>query len=241
MRNLIICPVGSPLTFDSRFDEYNHWRYLKTDKNYEVIVFQYSDYVPETGTYDMLIKQSGFKWSIVNKFLRDFDYTQYNYIGFFDDDLITDIDNLNRAFDIAYKNDLKVFQLSLTNDSDVFYPILRHKEDVKYTKTNFIEVMGPILHSSVIPVCLELWEKYDIFSGWGFDKVLCDLIKEDAAVIHASQMFHPKKVSSYDKTKAFAEMDKLLYDVFPKFMKDKYNEDWTFKESQIEKQIIMEI
>jgi hypothetical protein len=35
-------------------------------------------------------------------------------------------------------------------------------------------------------------------------------------------------------------MDKLLFDVFPKFMKEKYNEEWSFKESQIEKEIYME-
>jgi hypothetical protein len=27
----------------------------------------------------------------------------------------------------------------------------------------------------------------------------------------------------------------------PKFMKNKYNEEWSFKESQIEKEIVMEI
>jgi hypothetical protein len=101
--------------------------------------------------------------------------------------------------------------------------------------------MGPFIHSSKIPMCLELWDKYDIFSGWGFDKVLSDLVQDDLAVIHSSQMYHPKKTSSYDKTKAFAEMDKLLIDVFPKFMLDKYNQKWTFKEEQIEKQLIMEV
>ena len=82
--------------------------------------------------------------------------------------------------------------------------------------------MGPVIHTSLIPLCMDLWKEYDIYSGWGFDKVLCDLTKEDAAVIHCSQMYHPKKISSYDKSNAFAEMDKLLTDVFPKFMKDVY-------------------
>jgi hypothetical protein len=54
-------------------------------------------------------------------------------------------------------------------------------------------------------------------------------------------MYHPKKESSYDKSNAFAEMDKLLNDVFPKFMQEKYKESWSFRESQIEKEIVMEI
>jgi hypothetical protein len=36
-------------------------------------------------------------------------------------------------------------------------------------------------------------------------------------------------------------MDNLTDKVMPKFMKNKYNEEWSFKESQIEKQMIMEI
>jgi hypothetical protein len=101
--------------------------------------------------------------------------------------------------------------------------------------------MGAVIHSSLIPLCLELWNRYDIYSGWGFDKVLSDLTKEDCFVIHSSKMFHPKKESSYNKQNAFSEMDLLLNNVFPKFMKEKYNEDWCFNDSQIEKEIILEV
>ena len=241
MRNLVFCPVGNPLTFDARFDKDNHWRYTKDNRNYETFVIQYSGFKPEDGTYDGLAEQRGFKWNLAKEYLEKLDYKKYEYVAFFDDDLITDVQNLNRAFELAKERDLKVFQLSVTNDSDVFYPILRNQPGVKYTKTNFIEVMGPVIHTSLIPLCLDLWNRYDIYSGWGFDKVLCDLTKEDAAVIHCSQMYHPKKVSSYDKRNAFAEMDKLLLDVFPKFMKETYNEEWNFTESQVEKELILEV
>lgn len=241
MNNLIICPVGNPLTFDDKFDKENHWRYTKPNRLYETFVIQYGNFVPEENTYDSLVEQKGFKWSLAKEYLPKLNYQQYDYIGFFDDDLITDIDNLNRAFTVAEQNNLKMFQLSVTPDSDVFYPILRNKLGIKYTTTNFIEVMGPVLHSSLIPICLELWNEYDIYSGWGFDKVLCDLTKEDAAVIHCSQMYHPKKVSSYDKTNAFLEMNTLVNQIFPNFIKYKYNEEWSFKDSQIEKTIIMEV
>jgi hypothetical protein len=241
MNNLVFCPVGNPLTFDDRFDKENHWRYTKDNRNYETFVIQYGSYVPEEGTYDGLAQQSGFKWNLAKEYLEKLDYQKYEYVAFFDDDLITDIDNLNRSFELAKEKNLKLFQLSVTHDSDVFYPILRNKPGIRYTKTNFIEVMGPVIHTSLIPLCMELWDKYDIYSGWGFDKVLCDLTKEDAAVIHCSQMYHPKKESSYDKSNAFAEMDKLLNDVFPKFMQEKYKESWSFRESQIEKEMVMEI
>lgn len=240
MNNLIICPVGNPISFHDKFDKENHWRYTKEHRLYETLVFQYSDFQPEIQSCDESIKEKGLKWFLVKKWIKTFDLSKYEYIGFFDDDIVTDIDNLNKALTIAKENDLKIFQMSVTSDSDVFYPILRNKEGIKYTKTNFVEVMAPVIHVSLIPLCIELWEKYDIYTGWGFDKVLTDLTKTDAAVIHECQMYHPLKISSYEKTSAFEEMNTLLYNVFPKFVKDKYNEDWSFKESQIEKEIIME-
>ena len=239
--NLIVCPVGMSMPTDPRWKDQDHWRWTHNERDYETLLIVYNDFEPEPGSYDHLIRHKGHKWQIMKAVARDIPLGKYNYIGCVDDDLITDIQNLNRAFELAKERNLKVFQLSVTNDSDVFYPILRNQPGVKYTKTNFIEVMGPVIHTSLIPLCLDLWNKYEIYSGWGFDKVLCDLTKEDAAVIHCSQMYHPKKESSYDKSDAFAEMDKLLYDVFPKFMKEHYNEEWNFTESQVEKEIILEV
>lgn len=241
MRNLIICPVGNPVTFDSRFDKDNHWRYNKKERLWETTVVQYSEFEPEPNTYDNLIQMRGQKWFLSKQILKSIDYSKYEYIGFWDDDLITDIENLNRALILASERNFKLFQMSVTKDSDMFWPILKNKDGVKYTKTNFNEVMGNFIHTSLLSLCLELWDWYDIQSGWGFDKILCDLTKNDAYVIHCSQMYHPMKKTSYDKSKAFQEMDDLLMNVFPKFMKYKYNEDWVFKESQIEKEIIMEV
>lgn len=241
MNNLIICPVGNPVTFDDRFDKENHWRYTTEKRNYKTLVFQYSDFAPEHNTYDMLIKQKGFKWSLSKEWINTINYKDYDYFGFMDDDLVTDSENINRALEIAKEKDLKIFQLSVTQDSDEFFPILKNKPGVKYTKTNFVETMGMFIHSSLMKTVLDFWNEYDIYCGWGFDKVLCDITKTDAAVIHASQMYHPKKESSYDKSAAFAEMDKVLFEVTPKFIRDKYYESWSFVERQYEKEVILEI
>lgn len=241
-KSLIICPMGNPLTFDDRFDKENHWRYCHDNRLYETAIIAYSDFLPEPNTCDILIKDKGFKWSLAKKYIDSFDYEKYEYIGFMDDDLVTDIQNMNRALTMAKENNFKIFQMSVTKDSDEFYPILRNKSDIKYSITNFVEVMGPFIHTSLIPLVKEFWEMYDIYSGWGFDKVICDITKTDAAVIHSCQMYHPKKqISEYNKTNAFDEMDKVLYEITPKFMKDKYNEDWSFVERQYEKEIVMEI
>lgn len=242
MRNLIICPVGNLLTFDLRFDEKNHWRYTKSNRNYETFVFAYSDFVPESGTYDRLIHRKGFKWSLAKEAFNNGElrYEDYDFIGFMDDDLITDIDNLNRALEIANEKDFKIFQLSLTQDSDAFFGILKNKPGIKYSKTNFVETMGMFVHSSLMPTIIDYWNKYDIYCGWGLDKVLCDITKTDAAVIHSSQMYHPPKLSSYDKMSAFEEMHIATNIIAPQFIKDKYNEEWMFRDTQFEKEIVME-
>lgn len=239
MRNLIICPAGVPLTFDDRFNANEHWRLANSaPRYYETMVLQYKDYDIESNSYDYHARVSGDKWQLAKTVLNNLDYNDYEYIGFFDDDLITDIENVNRAIEIAQSNSLKIFQMSVTTDSDIFWPILVNRPDIKYTVTNFVEVMAPFIHRDLISLCLELWNQYDIKSGWGFDKVICDLTKVDAAVIHASQMYHPKRATSYNKPSAFEEMDHLLYNLFPKFVKTKYNEDWKFQELQYEKSII---
>ena len=235
MNNLIICPVGGPLTFDSRFDGANHWRYTdRLPRDYKTLAIQYGDYTPPDNTYDFILKKTGFKWTMAKELFNSIDLSQYDYIGFMDDDLVTDIQNLNGAFRIAIANSLKIFQLSLTEDSDAFYPILKQKPSTLFSRTNFIEIMGPIIHSSLLPLCLDLWNRYDIFSGWGFDKVICDLTQTPAAVIHKHSMVHPLRPSSYDKTKAFAEMDKLTIEVFPALMKERYGVDWKFNDKQVE-------
>lgn len=241
MHNLIICPVGSPISFYPKFNKDNHWRYTKSNRLYETLVFQYSDFVPEDGTYDYLIKQKGFKWNLSKEWLSKNDYSKYEYIGFMDDDLITDVENVNRALTIAKQNNHKIFQLSVTKDSDEFFPILRNDPNLKYAVTNFVETMGMFIHTSLIPIVQEFWNMYEIYTGWGFDLVLCDITQTDASVIHASQMYHPKKDSSYDKTNAFREMDLVLNYIAPNFMKTKYNKQWFYKESQVNLNLVFDL
>lgn len=242
MNNLIIVPVGNPLSFDERFDNENHWRIKSKTRNYKTVAIQYNDYKPDKGTYDKLVKQSGMKWTLIKDFLKTIDYTKYDYIGFFDDDLITDSHNINNAFEIAEQHQFKAFQLSLTQDSDLSYPILYNKPDVIYSETNFIEIMAPIMHSSIIPLVLELWDKYEISTGWGFDKILSDLIDSKLHVIHQAKMYHPMKPSSsYNKRNAWTEMSLLLNTIFPKFMLDKFGkENYKFVDRIVEYNTIKE-
>ena len=162
MRNIIFVPVGQELSFHEAYDKDNHWRYKKPERNYEVIAYQYSDFVPETDSYDYLIKDVGFKWDLVKHFLDTFDWRDYDYIGFWDDDLVTDIQSVNRGFELAEKHDMKMFQLSTIAGSASSHLVLHQNTEWVYSRTNFIEGMAPIFHSSLIPTLLDFWEYHKV-------------------------------------------------------------------------------
>jgi hypothetical protein len=227
MSSLIFCSAGIPLHYHKDYDRNNHWR--KTDgiqRDYETVVYQYKDFDIESNSYDKLFKGTGYKWQVAKQFLDSFDYSKYEYIGFFDDDLVTDIQSVNRALSIAREKNIKLFQMSLNYDSERQHFITFQDQNKKYSITNFVEGMGPFIHHSVMPAFVDFWNYHEIKSGWGFDLVLSSILKVDAGIIHEVSMHHvPKHNPYYDKSDAFVEMDDILNVVYPKFMKGRYNED----------------
>ena len=225
MTNLIFCPVGISLEFHPAYDKENHWRYTKPERNYEVFAYQYNDFEIPQGTYDYKGWGKGWKWQIASQFLEMLDHTQYEYIGFWDDDLVTDIKSMNRALEIAKETDMKLFQLSTISGADSTHQILHQQSNVKYTTANVLEGMGPFVHSSLIPTLKIFWKYHEVKSGWGFDLIMPNILKTRAGIIHEVSMYHPAKPSYYDKNEAFSEMYEIYNEIYPKFMKDTYNED----------------
>ena len=82
MRNVIFVPVGIPIGYHDAYDKDNHWRLTKPTRNYEVVAYNYNDFQPETGTYDTVVRDKGFKWDLAKHFMETFDYRDYDYIGF---------------------------------------------------------------------------------------------------------------------------------------------------------------
>ncbi len=223
MNNLIFCPVGIPLSFHRDYDRENHWRYTKDSRMYETVIYQYKDFDIEPNSYDKLEKHKGWKWEIAKEFLKTLDYTKYEYIGFFDDDLVTDIQSINRALTIAKNNDIKLFQMSLNNDSEKQHLVTFQDPSLSYSITNFNEGMGPFIHSSLIPKVIKFWDYHEIKSGWGFDVVLSSILRAKTAVMHEVSMHHvPKHNPYYDKREAFEEMYHIMNVVYPRYMKDVY-------------------
>ena len=151
MKSLIFCAAGVPMSFHKDYDPENHWRYTKDTRMYETVVYQYKDFNMESNSYDHLFKSTGWKWEIAKQFLDTFDYSGYEYIGFLDDDLVTDIQSINRAITTAKEKDIKLFQLSLNDDSEKQHSVTFQDRSMKFALTNFVEGMGPFVHISLMP------------------------------------------------------------------------------------------
>ena len=231
MTNLIFCAVGNPILFHDGYDRDAHWRYSLPERNYKTVVCNYNDFQPEENTYDIIYKDVGYKWQLVKNFLSNFDYSEFEYIGFFDDDIISDISNINRALEIAKNNNLLLFQPSMKQGSESSHSILLQNEALSYSITNFVEGMGCFIHVSLMPILQKFFEVHDARTGWGLDIILSPLMKTRGSVIHQSSIFHPPKdykgytPSYYDTSTAVEEMNYILSTVYPFLMKDIYGED----------------
>lgn len=230
---LIITPTGCPYYLDDEFDKENHWTFRKPNRSFETCAVIFNEYVTEPKTYDMIIHKQGRKWNMLPDICDMLKWEEYDYIGYWDDDYCTDIQSVEKALQIARAQDLPLFQQSLT--SWTVYPILEHKSDVVYTRTNFIELGVPFFRNDIFRKVLSFLRDYKYEeSDWGIDKVLCYYLDTPASVIHASKVKHMRRESSYSKEAGFREMNYLMTDFFPKYMKEKFNRDYQYYDVQEE-------
>lgn len=221
---LIITPTGCPMYFDDDYDKDNHWRFNRPGRTYEVCVVGFKeDYVPEDNSFDHFFHYPvRYKWKqlpelcnfLINKGL---DWRNYDYIGYWDDDYCTDIRSVETALTIARQTDMRLFQQSLK--SWTVYPCLEQNTRWFFSETNFTEMGVPFYRMDIFRKVLTLVTDYVYNeSEWGIDKIMCDYLGQTAHVIHASSIKHMRRESWYDKTNAFAEMNYLMTDWFPKYM-----------------------
>lgn len=236
---LIITPTGCPMFYDDEYDKDNHWRFTKPNRTYEVCVIGFKeDYVPEMYSYDYFFHYPvRHKWKqlpelcdfLAEKGIRWWDY---DYIGYWDDDYCTDIQSVERALEIARHVDMRLFQQSLT--SWTVYPILQQNKEWLFSETNFTEMGVPFYRADIFRKVLTLHRDYVYNeSEWGIDKIMCHYLGQTAHVIHDVSIKHMRRESWYDKTNAFKEMDYLMREWFPKYLKEKYNRDYIYSDQQI--------
>ena len=231
-RALIITPTATNIYFSDEYDKNNHWRFRKPEATYDVCVVAYKDdFEPEPGTYDMIIRKKGLKFKLIPEICKMIKWEDYDYIGTWDDDYATDIQSVNTALDMARKYDYRLFQQAAI--SYTFYDCLKHNPELYFTETNFIETGVPFVRNDIFRKFLDFLNDYEYkVSEWGIDKVLCYLLQCTAHVVHETTVKHMRTESWYDKTDAFRDMEYLMRDFFPKYMKDKFGIDYIYNDVQ---------
>lgn len=229
---LIITPTGCPLSFDDGYDKDNHWRFTKPERTYETCVVVFNDFQPEPGTYDYIVRRKGLKWNLIPEVAKIIKWEDYDYIGCWDDDYVTDIQSLNKSLEYARNFDFRLFQQSLT--SWTVYPILEHNPEFVFTETNFIELGVPFFRNDIFRKVLRLLDAYKYKkSDWGIDKILCHYLQATAHVIHDVSIKHVRPESSYSKEDGFREMNYLMREWYPKYAKETLGLDYIYNDSQV--------
>lgn len=237
---LIITPTGCSLFFDDAYDKDNHWRFSKPNRTYEVCLVAFKDdYNPEPESYDYFIRYPvRYKWKELPKLVDHLSthlgikWYNYDYIGYWDDDYCTDIKSVEIALSMARQFDFRLFQQSLI--SWTVYPCLQQNKEWLFSETNFTEMGVPFYRTDIFRKVLTLLEDYVYNeSEWGIDKIMCDYLRKTAHIVHASSIKHMRRESWYNKDNAFKEMDYLMKDWFPKYMKKKFNIDYTYNDQQL--------
>ena len=233
---LIISPTGCPMYFDDDYDKDNHWRYTKPERTYETFVVGFrEDFVPEPDSYDRFVHYPiRHKWKQVPELLDIFNIKWYNYdyVGIWDDDYCTDIQSVNRSLELARQFDFPFFQQSLR--SWTVYKCLEQDTSCNFTKTNFTEMGIPFYRQDIFRKVLRLLNDYQYKeSEWGIDKIMCDYLRLPAYIVHEVSAKHMRRESWYDKSNAFREMDYLMKDWFPKYMKEKFGLDYSYHDNQV--------
>lgn len=229
---LIITPTGRPIYHHEDYDKDNHWRYTKPERTYETCVVVYNDFQPEPGTYDYIIRRKGLKWNLVPEVSKIINWEDYDYIGVWDDDYATDIQSINKSLAYARRYDFRLFQQSTTSFQT--YDCLKHNPEFAFTETNFIELGVPFFRNDIYRKVLRFLNDYRYEkSDWGIDKVLCYYLQASAHVVHETTVRHmlPDE-STYNKEDGFREMEYLMRDFFPKYMRDNFGLEYQYSDVQ---------
>lgn len=137
----------------------------------------------------------GGKWSGIFDFFQHYPelIDTFEYFWFVDDDIITDIETVEAFFSIVQNEGLYLAQPALTADSYWAHRITITNPRFAFRKTNFVELMMPILHRDLLRRLLPVFQ--DRHAALGLDFFWQQLTpdpKENVGIIDATPMTHSR-------------------------------------------------
>lgn len=185
---------------------HRHWLAPADDRGFDVLLSSFSAEVVDPELPGVVFEhRRGSKVAGYAKVLRAHAemIARYDYVALFDDDLMIDVGELTRLFDIVAAHDLKIAQPALTHDSHFTFAALLQDKAYRLRYVNYIEMMCPVFRSDVLQAITPL---YEMGFESGIDLIWCNLVAEtphDFAVIDDVVVRHTRPVGTYKAANGF--------------------------------------
>lgn len=203
--------------FTSLGDNTNcHNLWIGDNMNYDVYGIYYgnddSNYEKYKSKMKFIEKRKGSKFQNFKYFYDKYKEVIDNYDHFFilDDDIIININDINKMFEISKKHNLKICGPSFLPSSKISHHITKQnkRRSKALTYTNFVEVNVPLFNKEALQKLMKVLDPSLI--GWGIDYLFiwANGINERTsyAIIHSIGVINPK---DNQKTNKKREMFKV--------------------------------
>lgn len=182
-----------------------------SERSWDMVISYFGDDPRIHQRPDVLrIDGKGPKWLGLHQLLTSgqIDWQRYDRIWLPDDDLACTPEAIERLFMLADYYDLALAQPSLSHDSYISHAGTVHNPHFLMRRTNFVEVMAPVLTRELLQRVLPTLTENE--SGWGLDylwAMFVDRPRRDVGVIDAVQIRHTRPVGgpNYERLRALGK------------------------------------
>ena len=175
-----------------------HPEYVNQHADFDVVLSYFGNDLPYDLTHIQYVHYcKGSKWEGLNAFFQANPsiWQAYDYIWLPDDDLSSDVANINQFLQIAAQERFDLAQPGLTHNSYWSFLITRQVKGLRYRVSNFVEVMAPLFSRSAFAVCVDTFAENK--SGFGLDFLWRTLLKgRKIGIIDQTPVFHTRPVGS---------------------------------------------
>ena len=175
-----------------------HPEYVNQHADFDVVLSYFGNDLPYDLTHIQYVHYcKGSKWEGLSAFFQANPsiWQAYDYIWLPDDDLSSDVANINQFLQIAAQERFDLAQPGLTHNSYWSFLITRQVKGLRYRVSNFVEVMAPLFSRSAFAVCVDTSAENK--SGFGLDFLWRTLLKgRKIGIIDQTPVFHTRPVGS---------------------------------------------
>lgn len=207
-RNLLFTSAGDNTNFDKL--------YVGDNMDYDIYVIYYGNNEENYERYKSKVKfiekRKGSKFQNFKYFYDKYReiIDKYEYYFILDDDIILDVDKINRMFIIAREYNLLICAPAFVPGCKITHPVTRQKKNTLLTYTNFVEVNTPLFNRIALINLMKVLDSSLIGCGIDFLYIWCNgLHKQDAyAIIHSISCVNPHDYEKKDKRRELLNVPK---------------------------------